>query len=119
VISPGNAFKTTTSSNSGGGRGRGGRSTDERYNTCDTLSTYLTSINTDTDCHLLPLLIKVAEMDEGEDVDVPEGRLSPTPQSEAKDTESKDAEFPTNHHINSQGLYRPFPVQKYYSTLDP
>ena len=107
VIPPNTTFnRTTTPSQGDGGRGRGGRHTGELCNTCDTLDTYLTSIvNNEDDSHLIPLLIKVAETEEDVDVDVEEGRSSPTPQSAANDQGST-----TITQTSSQGLHKPFPV---------
>jgi hypothetical protein len=105
--------------NKGGGLGRGGRyQSGEDCNKCTCISMYLTSKNDNSDCHLIPLHIKVAE--DFKDVVAEEvHRLSPTPQRTAKNNN-----IDTNHaNKDSQSFParqdKQFPVNIYCSTLDP
>ena len=83
-----------------GGRGRGGRDSGEECIQCNTLSNYLTSITNDSDNHLIPMSIKVAEAEVEEDVDVEDLKT----QHAATDITSD-----THPILDSQGS-KPFPV---------
>jgi hypothetical protein len=97
-----NPFASYSSSSSShvGGRGRGrDASSGKDYVAYDTKPLYLTTLTNDSDCHLLPLLIKVAEED-GQDVDV-----------DGQDNNQPSTHSPTDiTRSNSQSLNETFPV---------